>query len=414
MPEQSAHSKYEFKRKLEELRSKKGRGTELVSLYIPPDKQISDVTSQLKNEHGQAANIKSKITRDNVQGALSSLLSRLKYAEVPENGIVYFTGAVDVGANKTDMLSIVIEPPQPIITYKYHCDSSFYLEPLEYMLKDAKTFGLLVMDRREATVGLLQGKHIESFRHMTSTVPGKQRKGGQSAQRFQSLRLIAIHDFYKRIGDAASEVFMAVDPKDFEGVLIGGPSPTKEEFDSGEFFHHEIQKKILGLFDISYTDESGLSELVNAASERLADIDLMVEKKLMQRFLAELVSDSGKAAYGEAQVRENLNIGAVEVLLISEGLRAEILTVHCPNNDHDAKLTRSFKPGDDPMAAGTCPVCGTNLELMERVDIVDELSELADQMATQVEFISTDFEEGSQLLSAFGGIVAILRFNTGV
>ena len=75
MSEQSAHQKYEFKRKLEILRTKKGRGTELISLYIPYDKQISDITSQLKNEHGQAANIKSKLTRTNVQGAIESLLS---------------------------------------------------------------------------------------------------------------------------------------------------------------------------------------------------------------------------------------------------------------------------------------------------------------------------------------------------
>jgi len=414
MSEQSAHSKYEFKKKLEELRTKKGRGTELISLYIPPNKQISDITSQLRTEHGQAANIKSKVTRDNVQGALDSLLSRLRYVEVPENGIVFFTGAVDIGANKTNMETTIVEPPQPIITYRYHCDSSFYLEPLEEMLRDAKTYGLLVLDRREATVGLLVGKHIEAYRHLTSSVPGKQRKGGQSAHRFQQLRLIAIHEFYKRIGDAASEVFTAVNHKDFEGVLIGGPSPTKEEFEAGEFFHHEIQKKILGMFDIAYTDESGLSELVNAASERLSDLDLMVEKKLMQRFLRELVSDSGKAAYGEAQVRHNLSIGAVEVLMISEGLRAERITLRCPTGDYENKITRDFKPGEQAEAGGQCPVCGTTLEVVERADIVDELSELADQMATNVEFISTDFDEGSQLFNAFGGIVAILRFNTGV
>ena len=414
MSEQSAHSKYEFKKTLEELRTKKGRGTELISLYIPPTKQISDVTSQLRTEHGQASNIKSKVTRDNVQGALESLLSRLRYVEVPENGIVFFTGAVDIGANKTNMETRIVEPPQPIVTYRYHCDSAFFLEPLEEMLKDAKTYGLLVLDRREATVGLLVGKRIEAHRNLTSTVPGKQRKGGQSAHRFQQLRLIAIHEFYKRIGDAASDVFLTVDHKDFEGVLIGGPSPTKEEFESGEFLHHEIQKKVLGLFDVAYTDESGLSELVNSASERLSDLDLMVEKKLMQRFFTELVSDSGKAAYGEAQVRENLNIGAVEVLMISEALRAERLTLKCPNGDYENAITRNFKPGEEDTSSIPCPVCGTNVEVLEKVDIVDELSELADQMATQVEFISTDFDEGSQLLNAFGGIVAILRFSTGV
>ena len=83
----------------------------------------------------------------------------------------------------------------------------------EVITKDKSTFGLLVLDRREATVGLLVGKRIQAFRNLTSTVPGKQRKGGQSAHRFQQLRLIAIHDFYKRIGDAASEIFMAIDHK---------------------------------------------------------------------------------------------------------------------------------------------------------------------------------------------------------
>jgi peptide chain release factor subunit 1 len=414
MVDQSSHQKYEFKKKLESLRGKKGRGTELISLYIPPDKQISDVVSQLRTEHSQASNIKSKLTKTNVQGAIDSIMSRLRYATVPENGIVYFTGAVDVGANKTNMETTIVEPPQPIITYRYHCDSSFFLTPLEEMLKEAKTYGLLVLDRREATVGLLTGKQIEAFRNMTSTVPGKQRKGGQSAHRFQQLRLIAIHDFYKRIGDAASEVFLTVDQKDFEGVLIGGPSPTKEEFESGNFFHHEIEKKVLGLFDVAYTDESGLSELVNAASERLEDLDLMVEKKLMQQFFRELVSDSGKATYGEDNVRENLIIGAVDILLISEDLRSVRETVKCTSCDYERKTSREFKPGDSSSPTGNCPKCGSYLEITEKVDVVDQLSEMCDQMGTRVEFISTDFEEGSQLLKAFGGVVAILRFNTGI
>jgi peptide chain release factor subunit 1 len=415
MAEQSAHEKYEFKKKLESLRNKKGRGTELISLYIPPDKQLSDVTSQLKTEHSQASNIKSKVTRTNVQSAIDSLLSRLKYLKIPENGIVYFTGAVDVGADKTNMETTIIEPPQPLTIYKYHCDSSFFLEPLEGMLKEAKTYGLLVLDRREATIGLLTGKHTESYRNLTSTVPGKQRKGGQSAQRFQQLRLIAIHDFYKRIGDAASEIFMTVDMKDFEGILLGGPSPTKEEFQSGEFLHHELQKKILGLFDVAYTDESGLQELVNAASERLQDLDLMVEKNLMQKFFRELVSDSGKAAYGEEVVRQNLMIGAVEKLLISEDLRSERIKVRCTTGDYEDNITRENQPDQESVNDfGNCPKCGSSLEVVERVDIVDELSDLSDQMGSEVAFISTDFEEGGQLLNAFGGIVAILRYNTGM
>ena len=407
-----AHKRYEFKRQLEEMRRKTGKGTELISLYIPYDKLISDVTAQLRAEHGQAANIKSKSTRTNVQSALESVLARLRYYnKPPEGGFVIFCGTLELGGHRTTLDTMIIEPPEPITSYKYHCDSSFYLEPLEDMLVEKKTFGLLAVDRREATVGLLRGKVVDARKHLTSTVPGKQRQGGQSAKRFQQLRLIAIHDFYKKIGNSASEIFLTIDHKDFEGILIGGPSPTKEEFFEGEFLHHELQKKIIGLFDIAYTDESGLYELMDAASDALQDLDVVKQKRSMQRFMQELVSDSGLVAYGDQQVRANLEMGAVGTLLISEDLRQVRADIRCQNCDYVGKETRAYISDD---FEEKCPSCGSALKIVGTVDVVDELTELCDQMGTTVEFISTDFEEGDQLMRAFGGIAAILRYDAGV
>ncbi|MHC1587709.1 MAG: peptide chain release factor aRF-1 [Candidatus Syntropharchaeia archaeon] len=411
-----ASKKYEFKRKLEELRKKTGRGTELVSVYIPPKKQISDVVAHLKDEYGQAANIKSKSTRTNVQSALDSILSRLKYFKTPpENGIAIFCGAVAVGGDKTSMETYIIEPPEPITSYKYHCNSSFLLEPLEEMLREKKIYGLLVLDKREATVGLLIGKRIEALKHMTSAVPGKQRKGGQSAQRFSRLREIAIEDFYKRIGGHANEIFLTLDLKELQGILIGGPSPTKEEFIKGEYLHHELQKKIIGAFDVAYTDESGLYELVDAAKDALEDIELMKEKKVMSRFMKLLVGDDGLASYGEEEVRRNLKMGAVDTLLLSEDLRKARVRAECPSCGYEIEKTMRYSPGDstDDISPGSCPRCNVSLKIKEMVDLVTELSEIAGQMGTKVEIISTDFEEGSQLMNAFGGIAAILRFRTG-
>ncbi len=407
----TAQEKYEFKRLLEDLRTKSGRGTELISLYIPPDKQIFDVTSQLRDEHGQASNIKSKLTRTNVQSALESVVAKLRLIpRPPPNGVVIFVGAVDVGGNKTTMYSRALEPPDPIVTYRYHCDSSFLLEPLEDMLADKKTFGLIVLDRREATIGLLEGKHIEPVKHLTSNVPGKQRKGGQSSRRFQQLRLIAIHDFYKRIGGSANEAFLPVDHKVMEGVLIGGPSPTKEEFIGGEFLHHELQHKILGAIDASYTDESGLHELVEAAQDQLQDLELTHEKLIMRRFMKELVSDKGLASYGESEVRQNLILGAVDTLILSEDLRKTRAKIKCVNKNcgyfEDVTRTQNTPPPEN------CPKCGSPLEITEEVDIVTDLSHQAEQSGSDVKIISSDFDEGAQLYRAFGGIAAILRFKT--
>ena len=78
MTELTDLQKYEFRRSLEEVRKLSGRGTELISLYVPPSRQISDVSNYLRSEYSQSSNIKSASTRKNVKAAISSILSRLK------------------------------------------------------------------------------------------------------------------------------------------------------------------------------------------------------------------------------------------------------------------------------------------------------------------------------------------------
>lgn len=411
--------KYEFKKTLEKLQSKQGSGTELISLYIPPDKQIHDVVAQLRDEFGQCANIKSKQTRTNVQSAISSILARLKYYRTPPpNGMAIFCGTIQLQGDRTDLECTIIEPPEPLNLYMYRCSSVFELEPLQQMLEEKNVYGLLVLDRREAYWGFLRGNRIEPVGGVTSTVPGKQRKGGQSSVRFQRLREIAIHEFYTKIGERASAIFLA--EKDFferfRGVLIGGPSPTKEEFEAGQYLHHEIQKRIIGLFDVAYTNESGLAELVDAARDALKGVEVIKEKELMNRFLKELVKENGLAAYGEESVRKNLATGSVDILLLSASLRKSRVKVRCQACGHAEERTVQLEPGKtiaDILSSQTCRACGGPLIVDEETDIIEEMTRLADQTSTRVQIISDDFEEGSMLYSAFGGIAAILRYRTG-
>ena len=403
--------RYELQRVVERLDDLEGSGTQLVTIYIPPDKRISDVVAHARQEHSEASNIKSKQTRTNVQDALSSIQSRLKgYKKTPENGMVIFSGAVDAQGDKTEMETIVLEnPPQSVESYIYHCDSNFETEPLKEMLRDKSLYGLIVLDRREANVGWLRGKRVDPVASATSLVPGKQKKGGQSAQRFARLRREAIDKFYKEVAEMANEVFV---PKkdEIDGVLVGGPSPTKEEFVDGDYLHHELQQKLVGKFDVSYTDESGLYDLVDAAQEALSDLEVMKDKRIMSNFFDELRGGE-LAAYGEENVRQNLQAGAVDTLLLSEDLRRKRASFVCP--ECGATTEETFE-GKREVSPPDCPECGAEMEVDEVEDVVDELIELAEQMSTDVSFISTDFEEGEQLKDAFGGVAGILRYQTGI
>lgn len=103
MAEVSSKELYKFKKTLKELSEKKGRGTELVSVYIPHDKQISDVGKQMRDELGQSANIKSKQTRKNVQSAIEVIMQRIRlFKAAPENGLVLFVGMIPRGGPGTE------------------------------------------------------------------------------------------------------------------------------------------------------------------------------------------------------------------------------------------------------------------------------------------------------------------------
>jgi peptide chain release factor subunit 1 len=409
MVEKEALARYEFKRKLEEIQSLTGRATELISLYVPPTRQIHEVASYLRNEYSQSSNIKSKSTRKNVMAAIDSIMNKLKaYKKPPENGMVFFVGHTAIAGDQTDMVSNIIEPPDKITTFLYRCDSSFYLDPLEDMLTEKDVYGLLVMDRGEATLGFLRGKRINVIKNIQSLVPSKHGRGGQSQRRFERLIEIAAHEFFKKVGDLANDAFL--EEKDLKGVLIGGPGATKVFFMENDYLHHELRKKIIDSFDIGYTDEYGLKELMEKAKDRLSGIELMKEKKLLQKFLDEIRKpDGGLAVYGEKEVISSLQLGAIDTLLVSEALRKRRIKIQCPKCDFSQEKTMK----EEKVSAGSCPSCQSSLEEVENKDIITDLIRTAEGFGTQVELISSDSEEGEMFLRAFSGLGGITRYKVG-
>ncbi|MAP60057.1 MAG: peptide chain release factor 1 [Euryarchaeota archaeon] len=399
-----------LKMALEELREMKGFGTELVTIIIPPDRQVSDARTMLQNEHGQAANIKSKGTRKNVQAAIESAISTLnRFKNAGENGIALFVGSVIIGNNKSRMVNVVVEnPPQPLISFRYRCDSKFELTQLEDMLIDKKSYGLFVIDRAEAAYGIASGKRIHVQEHLVSNIMGKHRQGGQSAQRFERLIEEAAHNFFKRATEHACSYWLP-NLDNIQAIIIGGPGATKDFVVKNEYFHHEIAKKIAKTtFDVGYSNDSGVRELVDNAGGLMGEIELDAERQMMNRFLQELINSAPKATYGEMMIKQALDQGAVDTLLISEGLRKNSIKLQCKKCSHQWSVTLS-RTEEIP----ECPSCSTSTDEiieLENISLIDELTILASKGNSSISFISIDTEEGSQLLQGFGGLAAILRY----
>jgi peptide chain release factor subunit 1 len=399
-----------LKKSLQEVSIMKGMGTELVTVIIPPDRMIHDVRQHLSQEAGQAANIKSKSTKKHVTDAIESALSTLNRYKTPgERGIAIFVGHVITGNNKTRLISTVIDnPPEAFPSFRYRCDSSFEISQLEDMLIDRTAYGLFVIDRSEAAYGLASGKRLHCQEHVTSLVPSKHGRGGQSAQRFERLIEEAAHKFFKKSAERACSYWLPM-IEDLKGIIIGGPGATKDFVVRNDYFHHEIKKLIREpFFDVGYSNESGLRELIQRAGGLMDQIELDVERKVVDNFLREVMQTNPKATYGEVMIRAALEQGAVETLLLSEALtnrRVEWSCKKCKKVWNATQNSRSDIPN--------CPTCDSEdvVDIPENtMDLIDELTLLAERTSSKVSLISLDTEEGATLNAAFGGIAAVLRY----
>lgn len=349
---------------IEELESVRGQHTELVTVMIPAGFNIHAVTGQLEAERSTAENIKSKATRHAVIDAIDLIIRTLKnMKQTPKNGVALFAGNVSEKEGVEDIKAWVIEPPKPLKVRIYRCDKNFVIEPLKEILQTDEVYGLLAIDRQEATIGVLEGKEIKLIRTLTSGVPGKVRAGGQSSQRYHRVTEGLAKEFFRRVADAMKEIFFEM-PR-LKGLLIGGPIPTKEDFLEEGQLVTKLKEKVIAVKDIGYTDEHGLRLLVEASREDIVEQELVKEKKVLERFFGMLGKDKTKTAYGEERVNLAFERGAVDLLLLSREIGKEKIS---------------------------------------------EYEKKAMTIGSNVVIISTETQEGVQFMSITKGYGAILRF----
>jgi len=356
-------TKLKLKRLVKELESHRGKHTELVTVYVPAGYNLNLVSKQIETEKSTAQNIKSTNTRKSVLDALERIGRHLKlYKQTPPNGMAIFCGNISPLEGQEQIEIWAVEPPKALKTKLYRCDQVFVLDPLKEMLEVENVYGLVVIERKEATIGMLEGKNIKVLRHMTSGVPGKFKTGGQSSQRFHRIIEGMSKDFYKRIAEALKEQFFEM--KKLRGIIVGGPGPTKEDFLAYGDLTTSLKDKVIAVKDIGYADQHGLDLLVESSYDVLAKEEITKEKMLLERFFSVLATKPGLIAYGKDEVRKALESGAAKELLIS--------TVNSQEE-------------------------------------IDEFKELANSTSAEVYLVSEETEEGVQFRN-IGGYGAVLRF----
>jgi peptide chain release factor subunit 1 len=395
------------------LSDKEGRGMEFISLYIPREASIYEIVEVLKKESDSAV-VKSESVRDRLQDALKSVIQRLKLLkEIPENGLALFAGTFVVNDSKSEVLNVEeLVPPEPITTYLYEVDDHFRLEPLREMVRDQRVVGLIAVDSKEASFGILIGEGLELIENITSGIPGKSGKGGQSQRRYERERDMELTYFFQRVAEHATKAFL--ENQKVTTLIVGGPGPTKDDFLKGEHLHYELRNVLLSTVDTQSADKEGIREMLDKSSETLKNICEPEEKRTVQRLLASLGKQDGLAICGLDSVSDALKNGEVEVALVTDTTDMIEIVATCRKcGQSRAKIAdKKNVQTVQEMISSPCEKCNAIEYEVEEKDIIDVLEDAASQTDASVQVISTASEEKTKL-TALGGFCALLRYRPG-
>ena len=407
---------YKIRKTIEELSKITGRGTELITVYIPKGKQLHEVITILKEEQGTADNIKSDLTRTHVVDSLSKVVQRLKlYKKTPERGLAIFCGALpreEGGPPGSEVVkAFEIDPPKDMQTFLYRCDDHFHVDILKNMLKDENMIGFLAVDAKDAGWGLLHGDKIEVLKETSSGVAGKHRQGGQSAKRFQKLREMELTYYFNRLATITREYFIDIYP--IKGLVISGPGPTKEEFINNNYLEYRLQNMIIATIDASYSGSEGIREAFAKSSDILSNFRMVEEKQIVEKLFNEINNNTGLGIYGLDDIINHLKNNIVNKIIITDNTELYRIESKCKKCEHiQEKIVERIKviSTKTELQNSSCPSCqSTDINVFDQ-DIIDYIAILALKTGTSVEVISGVSEHGT-MLASIGKIGAILRYN---
>jgi len=407
---------WKIKKLIKSLELARGNGTSMISLIIPPKDQISRISKMLADEFGTASNIKSRVNRLSVLGAITSVQHRLKlYAKVPPNGLVIYCGTIVTEEGKEKKVNIDFEPFKPINTSLYLCDNKFHTEALTALLADDNKFGFIIMDGNGALFGTLQGNTREVLHKFTVELPKKHGRGGQSALRFARLRMEKRHNYVRKVAEVATQMFISNDKVNIAGLILAGSADFKTELSQSDMFDPRLQGKIIKMVDISYGGENGFNQAIELAAESLANVKFIQEKKLIGRYFDEISQDTGKYCFGVEDTLKALELGAVEILICWENLDIMRYVLKVPGAEaSQPKILHLTPEQEKDKSHFTDKDSGAEMELMESQPLLEWLANNYKTFGATLEIITDKSQEGSQFVRGFGGIGGILRYKVDI
>ena len=218
-------------------------------------------------------------------------------------------------------------------------------------------------------------------------MPKKHGRGGQSALRFARLRLEKRHNYVRKCAEMAVQFFITDNKCNVAGLVLAGSADFKTDLLQSDMFDPRLQKQVIKTVDVSYGMDPGFNQAIELSAECLSNVKLVQEKRLLQKYFDEISQDTGKYCFMVQDTLQALEMGSVEILIVWENLTVNRLVVKntATGEEKILHLTPEQETNDSHFHD---PVTGVQLEVVERVTLVEWLANMYKTFGAQLGIIN--------------------------
>lgn len=207
----------------------------------------------------------------------------------------------------------------------------------------------------------------------------------------------------------AVQFFISDNKCNVAGLILAGSADFKTDLLQSDMFDPRLAKSVINTVDVSYGMDPGFNQAIELSAECLANVKLVQEKRLLQKYFDEISQDTGKYCFMVQDTLKALEMSSVETLIVWENLTINRFIVKNTATGEEKVLHLSPEQEQND-AHFHDPVTGVQLEVVERITLVEWLANNYRSFGAALEFVTDRSQEGSQFCKGFGGIGGLLRW----
>lgn len=256
---------------------------------------------------------------------------------------------------------------------------------LSRLFDEYPRMAVVLLDGENARIYLGEQRRREQSAEISSDIPGWHDQGGWSQARFQ--RHIEFHHsrHLKKVADELKDLYYS---RPFDRLVLVGVDETVDELRNA--LPDPIARRLAGSFGADFKQESD-DDILQRAREHLTEGLRKEEVELVQR-IVDAAESGGKGVTGIENTIRAVYEGRVDILARVAGI--ETHGSACESCDYFS--SERFD---------ACPVCSGPAEALD-----DAAGYAVEQAFLKGATVNTVMDEAASMLSARGGLGAILRY----